>query len=70
MQEPINSRDVRPVSSPVTVLSHRGELNNSRLVDKSARTRRMPCNFKLFLSLLKYVLFGCVFCCFDFTRNI
>ena len=70
IQESINCRDVRPVSSPVTVSSHRGEFNSSRLVDKSARTRRKPCIFKLFLSLLKYVLFGRVFCCFDFTCNI
>ena len=61
IEEPINCRDVRPVSSPVTVLSHRGEFISSRPVDKSARTRRMPCIFKLFLSLLKYVLFGRVF---------
>ena len=70
IEEPINCRDVRPVSSPVTVSSHRGEFNSSRLVDKSAHTCRMTCIFKLFLSLLKYVLFGRVFCCFDFTRNI
>ena len=70
IEEPINCRDVRPVSSPVTVSSQRGEFNSSRLVDKSARTRRMPCIFKLFLSLLKYVLFGRVFWSFDFTRNI
>ena len=70
IEEPINCRDVRPVSSPVTVSSHRGEFNSSRLVDRSARTRRMPCIFKLFLSLLKYVLFGRVFRSFDFTRNI
>ena len=70
IEEPINCRDVRPVSSPVTVSSHRGEFNSSRLVDKSARTRRMPCIFKLFLSLLKYVLFGRVFRSFDFTLNI
>ena len=45
---------------------------NSTLGDlwASLRTRRMPCIFKLFLSLLKYVLFGRVFCCLDFTRNI
>ena len=70
IEEPINCRDVRPVSSPVTVSSHRGEFNSSRLVDRSARTRRMPSIFKLFLSLLKYVLFGRVFRSFDFTRNI
>ena len=63
IQESINCRDVRPVSSPVTVLSHRGEFNNSRLVCKSTY-------FKTVLSLQKYVLFGRVFCCFDCISNI
>ena len=70
IEEHINCRDVCPVSSSVTVLSHRGEFNSSRLVGKSARTCRMPCIFKLILSLLKYVLFGRVFWSFDFTGNI
>ena len=45
---------------------------NSIIVDlwASLHSRRIPCIFQLFLSLLKYVLFGRVFCCFDFTRNI
>ena len=63
VQEPINCRDVRPVSCPVTALSHRGEFNNSRLVGKSTY-------FKSVLSLQKYVLFGRVFCCFDCISNI